>query len=426
MKKKTKICVVGLGYVGLPLAINFSKHFFTVGYDIDNRRINSLRKGVDTNNLIKNFNKKKIFFTNSLNDIKNCNFYIITVPTPINKKKKPDLSSLITSSNLIGSVLKKNDFVVYESTVYPGLTEDICIKILERASGIKNVLKKEDIGFYCGYSPERINPGDKKNNLKTITKIISANSEYTRFVIKNVYATIIKNIYVAKSIKIAEAAKVIENAQRDINIAFINELALIFSNLNINFREILKAASTKWNFLKFTPGLVGGHCIGVDPYYLSYKSTLSGFEPNVLLSGRTINDKMAKNFAKIFITKLKKKFKNKKFNILVLGLTFKENVKDLRNSKVFEAIDYFKKNHNVDIYDPLIDVKELEKKYKKIFSKINKKNYYHGIFFSTPHKFFFNKKFIFKLEKCCKVDNVFFDLKHKINFSSKKLNIVSS
>ena len=427
MYKEFKICVIGLGYVGLPLAVSFSKHFSTIGFDINEKRIDNLKKNIDTNNELDRFNKKKILFTYSKEDIKNSNFYIIAVPTPINKKNLPDLRNLIKASKLVGSILKRNDFVVYESTVYPGLTEEVCIKILEKVSGLNVAKEKKIQGFYCGYSPERINPGDKINKLNNITKIISANNFYARKIIQSVYKNITKKIFVAKSIKIAESAKVIENAQRDINIAFINELSIIFNKLNINFKDVLKAASTKWNFANFTPGLVGGHCIGVDPFYLAYKSSLAGYTPKVLLSGRKINDQMSILFAKKFLDKIKKKNKyKKKYNILVLGLSFKENVKDIRNSKVFDSINYFKKKHNVKIYDPVVSKSDIPSRYRKMFSELKERDFFDGVFISSPHSVFLKKLFLSKLEKCCRKNNVVYDLKHKLNITRNKLNIVSA
>lgn len=427
MYKEFKICVIGLGYVGLPLAVSFSKHFSTIGFDINKKRINSLKKNIDTNNELYGFRKKKLLFTCLEEDIKNSNFYVIAVPTPVNKKNLPDLRNLIKASRLVGSVLKKNDFVVYESTVYPGLTEEVCIKILEKVSGLNVTKEKKIQDFYCGYSPERINPGDKINKLNNITKIVSANNFHARKIIHNVYKNITKRIHVAKSIKIAESAKVIENAQRDINIAFINELSLIFNKLNINFKDILKAASTKWNFVNFTPGLVGGHCIGVDPFYLAHKSILAGYTPKVLLSGRKINDQMSIQFAKNFLEKIKKIIKDKKkYNILVLGLSFKENVKDIRNSKVFDSINYLKKKHNVKIYDPIVSKLDVPREYHKMFSKLKERDFFDGVFISSPHSIFLKNLFLSKLEKCCRKKNVVFDLKHKLNMTRNKLNIVSA
>ena len=329
---------------------------------------------------------------------------------------------------MIGSVINNNDFIVYESTVYPGVTEEICVKIIEKKSGLKVINDKyQKKGFYCGYSPERINPGDKVKTVENITKIVSGSNLYATKIIKSVYQRVTKKIFVSSSIKVAEAAKVIENSQRDINIAFINELSLIFNKLNISFNEVLKAASTKWNFINFTPGLVGGHCIGVDPYYLSYKSKQVGYTPKVLLAGRKINDDMSKIFAKNFIKILKKKTLNKnKFNILILGLSFKEDVKDLRNSKIFETIDFLKKNHNVRIYDPTINVFDLNIKYQKLTTTLNEKNFYDGVFLATPHSIFLKNSFFLKLQKSCKKIYLIYDIKHRIKSNLKKFPVITS
>lgn len=355
-----KIAVIGLGYVGIPLAVEFGKKHATIGLDINLERIEELKTGFDrTLEMTKEDLESAVHltYTADINDTKDCNIYIITVPTPINKKNLPDLSPLINSSHSVGSVLKKGDIVIYESTVYPGVTEDECVPILEEVSGLKF---NED--FFCGYSPERINPGDKERTLTKILKITSGSNEQVAQVVDDLYASIIKaGTYKASSIKVAEAAKVIENTQRDVNIALVNELALIFDAMGISSNEVLKAAGTKWNFLKFQPGLVGGHCIGVDPYYLTYKAQKLGYKPNLILSSRQINNGMSAYIAKKtvhFLVNKDKKIKDSE--ILIMGFTFKENCPDIRNTKVIDIVDELEDfGCNVDIYDPWVDTKEM-------------------------------------------------------------------
>lgn len=388
MKKiNPRICVIGLGYVGLPLAIAFSKKFQVTGYDISKNRVDELNRNYDKTNEIKKEilkNNKNIKFVQKISQIKNIDFFVITVPTPV-KNKKPDLKMIIDATKLVAKKIKKNNFVVYESTVYPGVTEDICSKIIEKKSKLK--LNKD---FYIGYSPERINPSDKKRTIEKIIKVTSGSNKYSASYIDKVYKKVIKaGTYKAKSIKIAEAAKVIENTQRDLNIAFINELGLIFNRLNINLNEVLKTAGTKWNFLKFKPGLVGGHCIGVDPYYLTYKSRQVGYFPKTILSGRNINDEMPLHITRDFHKKL---FNNKNLQlkkILILGCTFKEDCNDIRNSKVFDLFNILKKKHKiVHIYDPNVIVSELSKLIKQNFKKKPKLNFYDAIIIAVPHKYF--------------------------------------
>ena len=360
-----KIAVIGLGYVGIPLAVEFGKISKTVGLDINSSRIQELKKGFDRTLEMNEKDLKSavhLSFTESIEDIKDCNIYIITVPTPINNKNLPDLTPLIESSKSVGTVLKKDDIVIYESTVYPGVTEEECVPILERVSGLKF---NED--FFCGYSPERINPGDKERTLTKILKITSGSTDEVAEKVDQLYKKIIKaGTYKASSIKVAEAAKVIENTQRDVNIALVNELALIFDAMEIPSQEVLDAAGTKWNFLPFKPGLVGGHCIGVDPYYLTYKAQKLGYKPNLILSSRQINNGMSAYVAKKTIKFLVDKNKNiKDSDILVMGLTFKENCPDTRNTKVIDIIEELKDfGCNVDVYDPWVDkdehIKELE------------------------------------------------------------------
>jgi UDP-N-acetyl-D-glucosamine/UDP-N-acetyl-D-galactosamine dehydrogenase len=397
MKKKYKIGVVGLGYVGLPLAYEFSKKFVTFGFDKSIKRLKQIVKNVDVNNQlsVKELKYNKIKLSNKISELSDVNFYIITVPTPINSFNKPDLKFVKSATNLVAKNLKKGDIVVYESTVYPGLTNEVCVPLLENLSKLK--INRD---FYCGYSPERINPGDDSKSLTKINKIISASNSKSLKEIYYVYKKIIKaNVVKTSSIEVAEAAKVIENTQRDLNIGLINELSQIFSKLNIDTEEVLKAASTKWNFNFFKPGLVGGHCIGVDPYYLTYKSKLVGHDPKIILAGRSVNDDMSKYVSKKILFNLKKLKKTTK-NILILGCTFKENCPDIRNSKVFDLYNHLKKNNKnnkIDIYDPEADKNEVLLHYNiKLLDKI-KKNYYDIIVLAVPHNEF-NKK-IFKNPK---------------------------
>ena len=355
--------IIGLGYVGLPLAVAFSKKYPTFGYDINNSRINDLKMGIDRTNEIESKSLKNsfknLFLTSEINDLKNCNIYIVTVPTPVNEDKTPNLNPITEATLIVSGILKKDDIVIFESTVYPGLTEEICVPILEDGSKLK--FNKE---FFVGYSPERINPGDKNHTINKIIKVVSGSDKQTLKIISKLYNSIIEaGVYKAPSIKIAEAAKVIENSQRDINIAFVNELSIIFNKMGINTGEVLKAANTKWNFLDFYPGLVGGHCIGVDPYYLAYKSKKLGYNPKVILSGREINDLMPSFIVEqILALFLKKRDSIKKCSVLILGATFKENCPDYRNSKVIEIYDLLKKiEFKVDVFDPWIDNSKFKK-----------------------------------------------------------------
>lgn len=348
------IGIIGLGYVGLPLAVEFAKKFPVVGFDINTQRIQDLRNGVDKTLEVSTdeLKKTRIQYSSDLAELKVCNIYIVTVPTPIDEHKRPDLTPLIKASETVGKVLKKNDIVIYESTVYPGCTEEECVPVLERLSGLK--FNKD---FFCGYSPERINPGDKERTVSKILKVTSGSTPEIAEKINNLYGAIITaGTFKASSIKVAEAAKVIENTQRDINIAFVNELSLIFNKMGLDTREVLEAAGTKWNFLKFFPGLVGGHCIGVDPYYLTHKAEALGHHPQVILAGRRINDGMGQYVANQVVKHMIKKghqIQNSK--VLVLGLTFKENCPDIRNTKVVDVISELKDfGCHVDIYDPWV------------------------------------------------------------------------
>jgi len=358
-----KISVTGLGYVGLPVAMAFSKLSFTIGFDINLKRIEALKKGFDVTGEISSEQllNSKILFTNNIQELKTANFHIIAVPTPIDKAKKPDLTPLFKASESIGSILKKGDIVVYESTVYPGATEDDCIPILEKSSNLKN-----GSDFTVGYSPERINPGDKEHTFDKIRKIVSSQDKETLEIIANIYESVVTaGVYRASSIKIAEAAKIIENTQRDLNIALMNELALIFDKMNINTNQVLKAAKTKWNFLTFKPGLVGGHCIGVDPYYLTYKAKKSGYTPEIILAGRRLNDEMGRFIVKNTIKKIIGAGHNiLKSSATVLGITFKENCSDIRNSKVIDIIKELNEfGVNIKTHDPYADYEECKKEY---------------------------------------------------------------
>ena len=363
--KNKKIALIGLGYVGLPLAVEFGKKFEVIGFDISKDRIDLLKKNEDPNFVI---NKNEfatssyLSFSNSIDDIKDCNIYIVTVPTPIDNHKKPDLAALKKSSETVGCVLKKDNIVIYESTVYPGATEEFCVPILEKQSGLKF-----NTDFYCGYSPERINPGDKKHKLIDIKKVTAGSTPEIALEVDELYKEIIvAGTYRAENIKVAEAAKVIENTQRDLNIALINEFALIFNKMNIDTETVLNAASTKWNFLPFRPGLVGGHCIGVDPYYLTHKANMLGYKPEIILAGRKLNDNMGSYVANE-VSKLmtKKCIQVEKANILIMGLTFKENCPDYRNTRVIDLVKEFKNfSCNVDVYDPWVNKKLVADEYK--------------------------------------------------------------
>ena len=352
-----KICLVGLGYVGLPLAVAFAEKFQVMGFDISNDRIQELENGHDKtleieDDLLQSV-KSNITYTANINDTKDCNIYIVTVPTPIDSTNRPDLTPLIESSKAIGAVLNQGDIVIYESTVYPGVTEDICVPELEKSSNMK--FNKD---FFCGYSPERINPGDKKHTVTKILKVTSGSTPEIAKQVDELYKEVITaGTYLASSIKVAEASKVIENTQRDVNIALINELALIFNQMDIDTNEVIEAAATKWNFIKLTPGLVGGHCIGVDPYYLSFKAEEVGYKPDLILAARQINNGMSKYIADQTIKEMIKAGKGiKDSEVLILGVTFKEDCPDMRNTKVIDIIEELKDfGVNVAVYDPWVD-----------------------------------------------------------------------
>ena len=375
--RTVKLGIIGLGYVGFPLAIEFGKKFNVIGFDINEKRINELKKGIDKTLEVSKKELKKakgLCYTADLNDLLKVDIYIVTVPTPVDSFKRPDLSHLLKASETVGKVLSKGNIVIYESTVYPSCTEEDCVPFLEKFSGLK--FNKD---FYCGYSPERTNPGDKKHRLKNIKKIVSGSTPETAEAVKMLYSEIISaGIHQAPSIKVAEAAKVIENAQRDINIAFVNELAMLFDLMEIDTIDVLEAAETKWNFLPFRPGLVGGHCIGVDPYYLTHKAVHFGYNPEIILAGRRINDGMGLFIANKLVKQMvNKKLKINNANILVLGITFKENCPDIRNSKVIDVINELKEfGCNVDILDPRADKDEVLYEYNlKLKTDIKKIKY---------------------------------------------------
>ncbi len=387
LTKKSKLSVIGLGYVGLPIALEFARKMKVVGFDIKPERVEMMKKGIDPSNELEKeaFDGCDILFTANLEDLKEATFHVVAVPTPINEHNLPDLRPLLGATSTVGKVLKKGDVVVFESTVYPGCTEEDCIPILEKESGLK--FGKD---FKVGYSPERINPGDKEHTLTKILKIVSGSDAEALETVASVYETIIKaGIHKASSIKVAEAAKIIENTQRDVNIALMNELSLIFNRMDINTYEVLEAAGTKWNFLKFFPGLVGGHCIGVDPYYLTYKANALGYHSKIINGGRTINDSMGSYVAETTIKKLiKSGHKINGAKVLIMGATFKENVSDIRNSKVADVYNELKSfSVDVDVVDPYADsdelmheygyglIDEIKEKYQAVILTVNHKEY---------------------------------------------------
>ena len=407
------IAIIGMGYVGLPLAVAFAKKYKVIGFDIDTERLNQLKENVDITNEISKKNLKNaqtnIYFSSDINDIKKANFYIITVPTPIDDQKQPNLSPLEKASEIVGKTLKNGDIVVFESTVFPGATEEICVPILEAKSKLK--YNKD---FFVGYSPERINPGDKEHTVTNILKVTSGSNEMASEVIDRTYSSVIDaGTFRAASIKVAEAAKVIENTQRDLNIALVNELTKIFNILKIDTKDVLDAAGTKWNFLPFKPGLVGGHCIGVDPYYLTHKAKSVGYNPEIILSGRRMNDGMASYVAAQLVQEmLSKKIEVKGSKVLILGLTFKENCPDIRNTKVVDLISKLKEfGAEIDIYDPWIE-KDINVDLcgANLKEKI-KSNFYDGIILAVAHDKF-KEMGIKKVQQYAKVKSVIYDLKY--------------
>ena len=416
----TEVIIIGAGYVGLPLAISLSNFYKTICYDINFTRIKNLQKGIDTNNQHskKELKKKHLTFTFDKNLIKDKNVYIITVPTPINKKNLPDLSMLKNASKLVGKCISKNSTIIFESTTFPGCTEEICIPILEKNSKLKY---QSDFGV--GYSPERVNPGDKKNTLKNITKIIAANNLKTLRILKNLYSRICKSVYVVRNITVAESAKVIENTQRDLNIALVNEFSMIFNKLNIPTNEVLKAAATKWNFHYYKPGLVGGHCISVDPYYLAYKANINNYVPKIVLSGRKLNENMGRYIAHKTIGLLKANYQKKKSpKVAILGFSFKENIPDFRNTKTKQIFKELIANKiDVKVFDSLPD-KNLVKKHCNIqlysFSEI-KKFKFDAIILAVSHKNFLKKISFYDKLYINKNKKIFIDVKN--NYSSSNL-----
>lgn len=428
--KKNNIAIIGLGYVGLPLFFELSTIHNVKGFDINSSKITELSNSVDRTNLFpKSYFKKNLInnFTDNYKDIDNCNIFIVCVPTPIKVNLKPDLKYLKDATKILGKILKKNDIVVYESTVYPGCTEEFCVPILENYSNMKLVTdnSKNKNGFYVCYSPERINPGDNLHTIKNITKVLAGFEKKSTKLIFNIYNKITNSgVYVAKNVKTAEAAKIIENTQRDLNIALVNELSIIFDRLNIEIDDVLKAARTKWNFINFVPGLVGGHCIGVDPYYLTYISKLNKYDPETILSGRRIND----NFHNFIIYKLIKQINERNINrnkckILIMGYTFKENISDFRNSKVSDLVyGLIKNNIKTSIYDPHVNLKIMKDNIiKNKFVKKSHLKTYDIILITVPHKIFlkYPKRFY---EKLVNKNYVIFEIKRSLKHN---LNIVS-
>ena len=411
-ENNTKIAIIGLGYVGLPLAVEFGKYFKTIGFDISESRIQELQVGNDSTLEVRpdELQKaKKLTYTKDTKDIQNCNIFIVTVPTPIDEHKKPNLTPLIKASISIGKALKKDDIIIYESTVFPGATEEICVPILEKNSDLK--FNKD---FFCGYSPERINPGDKEHRLTNIKKITSGSTPETANKVNALYKRIITaGTYKTSSIKVAEAAKVIENTQRDVNIALINELALIFNKLDIDTEAVLEAAGTKWNFLSFRPGLVGGHCIGVDPYYLTYKAIEVGYDPDMILAGRRLNDSMGNYVVNQVLQLMKKKnIEVSKADILIMGLTFKENCPDLRNTRVIDLVNGFESfNCNVDVYDPWVNKAEANKEYGITPLKEPVSGKYDVIVLAVAHDEF-NALSLEKIKSFGKQNHVLYDVKY--------------
>ncbi|HWZ61709.1 MAG TPA: Vi polysaccharide biosynthesis UDP-N-acetylglucosamine C-6 dehydrogenase TviB [Steroidobacteraceae bacterium] len=410
--RKCRLAVVGLGYVGLPLAVEFGKRFETIGFDVKPERIAQLRAGRDTTLEVTREelkSAKQLSFTTELADLKRCRVFIVTVPTPIDSYKRPDLTPLVRASESVGKVLRRGSIVIYESTVYPGCTEEVCVPILERESGLKF---NQD--FFAGYSPERINPGDKEHRLTTIRKVTSGSTPEVAELVDKLYASIVKaGTHRASSIRVAEAAKVIENTQRDVNIALINELALIFNRLNIDTEEVLAAAGSKWNFLPFKPGLVGGHCIGVDPYYLTHKAQEIGYHPEMILAGRRLNDNMALYVATQIMQRMTaKRIHVKGARVLVLGATFKENCPDVRNSKVIDVIrELTKHGARVDVHDPWADAAEVRHEYGLKLTRELKRNYYDVAVLAVAHRQF-RELGARGVRRLCRRPHVLYDVKH--------------
>lgn len=418
MNRQYQIAVIGLGYVGLPLAIEFSKHYQVLGFDINEKRIHELCKGEDETNeadlkdlqaaISQKAPGKGLRFSADPADLEKCTIYIVTVPTPINRFKAPDLRPLLAASQMLGKVLKKNDLVIYESTVYPGCTEEDCVPVLEKFSGLKF-----NTDFFCGYSPERINPGDKVNTLIKIKKVTSGSNDKVAEIVDQLYKSVIcAGTHKAPSIKVAEASKAIENAQRDVNISFVNELALIFDRIGIDTNDVIEAAATKWNFLKYKPGLVGGHCIGVDPYYLAHKASSLGYHAEVILSGRRVNDNMGIFVAnKVVKLLIKKKHTINGSRVLILGITFKENCPDIRNSRVIDIYEELLQfGLNVEVYDPHAEYNNVKTQYGIELTQklpLHAKDRYQAIILAVAHQEFLTIDF----DSLKTADTVIFDTK---------------
>ena len=432
--KDIKLAIIGLGYVGLPLAIEFGKIRQVIGYDINKKRIQELKIGKDTTleTTIEEIKAAKYLnLTDDFNLLANCNCYIIAVPTPVDEHKQPDLTLLIKASEAIGRILKHGDIVIYESTVYPGCTEEDCAPILEKFSGLKYLQgslskkTKGTKGFFLGYSPERINPGDKSHRISSIKKVTSGSTTEIAKLVDSLYNEIISaGTYIAESIRVAEAAKVIENTQRDLNIALMNELAILFNKMGIDTQSVLEAAGSKWNFFPFRPGLVGGHCIGVDPYYLTYKAQTFGYNPEIILAGRRMNDGMSTYVTSQLIkTMIKKKIQVENSKILVMGFAFKENCPDLRNTKVIDVINELNEyNCEVDVYDPWINALEAEDEYKISTISKPKINSYDAVIIAVSHQQFLDMP-AKKIRSFCKNNSVLFDLKYVLNTNDSDLRL---
>jgi UDP-N-acetyl-D-galactosamine dehydrogenase len=423
-KNNINIAIVGLGYVGLPLAVEFSKTQSVTCFDISKQRIADLKSGKDltmeiSREELSDFSHNLIF-TSDEDALKNCNVFIVTVPTPINSHKQPDLRPLIKASEMIGGILQSGSIVIFESTVYPGATEEICVPVLEKFSGYQF-----NVDFFVGYSPERINPGDKQHKLTSIIKITSGSTPEVASIVDNLYSSIIEaGTYPVSSIKIAEAAKVIENTQRDVNIGLINELAMIFNKLDINTEEVLNAAGTKWNFLSFKPGLVGGHCIGVDPYYLTHKAVAEGYHPELILSGRRVNDGMSAHISNTLVkSMIQNSIQVKDSRILVMGLSFKENCPDIRNTKVVDIInDLNEFGASVECYDPWVNYKTAKEEFDLELISEPTKNYYDAILLAVGHKCFLDLG-ISLIKSFAKTEHIIYDLKYLFPKSETDLRL---
>lgn len=421
--EKLSLAIIGLGYVGLPLAVEFGKKRSVLGYDINQKRINELINGIDvtmetTNDELKD--AKLLTFSSNEDDLKNANCYIITVPTPIDHNKRPDLKPLIKASETVGKTLKKGDIVIYESTVYPGCTEEECVPVLEMYSGLR--FNKD---FHCGYSPERINPGDNEHRLSTIKKVTAGSTPQIADLIDSLYNEVVTvGTHKAESIRVAEAAKVIENTQRDLNIALINEFAIIFNKLGIDTEAVLKAAGSKWNFLPFRPGLVGGHCIGVDPYYLTHKAQAIGYHPEIILAGRRLNDSMGNYVgAQLVKAMMKKRIQIDNARVLVMGLTFKENCPDLRNTRVIDIVTELKEyNCNVDVFDPWVNVEEAILEYGITPISILEAGTYDAIILAVAH-YQFKEMGALKIRTLGKASSIIYDLKYLFESTETDLRL---